>query len=88
LDVSVGFLAVLIAATSDDRRCHSMESDRDNKTTGNHTKAERKMSTVATVTMSDASNTSSMAKYYASKIGELSEVSSFVAIVQFASALA
>ena len=35
------------------------------------------MSTVATATMMDVSdsNTSSMAKYYASKIGELSEVS-------------
>jgi len=31
------------------------------------------MSTVATVTMSDANNTGSMAKYYASKIGELNE---------------
>jgi hypothetical protein len=32
------------------------------------------MSSVATATMTEA-NTSSMAKYYASKIGELSEVS-------------
>jgi hypothetical protein len=92
LDVSVGFLVVLIAATSDKRRLtmpfHSQRSLVSNITTGNDTKAERKMSTVATVTMSDAPNTSSMEKYYASKIGELSEVSSFVAMVRIASVLA